>query len=85
MSDLGVPINNAEALTQTDSDTGAATPSEWFLASCSVSGNVSVDLAGGATIVLYCHAGCSFFRASVVRVNNTGTTATGNYYNLKVR
>lgn len=85
MSDFGIPINGADQLTPTDDAGTVAIPKEWFLASCSAAGNVVVILASGDEVTFYCQPGLTHLRYAVIRVKSTGTTATGNYYNLKTR
>lgn len=76
------PFRTTVQLTANDSDAVAYAPGVYFCVNCTVAGDVSVDMAGGGTVVFRFELGQSFLRLAVSRVNVTGTTATATYYNL---
>lgn len=77
------PQNYAVTLTPTDLNTTADIPGEWFWVTCTVAGNVSVDLESNNTLVFRVEVGQSILALAVSRVNSTGTTATATYYNTR--
>ena len=77
-----IPLNHSTELTP--SDTVNSSPGLVFMACCTTAGNVSLVLGAGTTVVIRIEVGTSFMEFAVKRVNLSGTTAIGTYYNLRI-
>lgn len=56
-------------------------PGRWFVAVCTVAGNVSVVFADNTTAIYPIAIGLTNLPLAIKRVNVTGTTATATYEN----
>lgn len=80
-STLTASLRGVRALTPSDDDDNNVAPGVALLVNCTGAGNVKVKFAGGSIAEYPVVEGLTTFDFQVVRVFDTGTTATGTFEN----
>jgi hypothetical protein len=76
-------IQGAVPLNPSDNAANNVPPGRMLAIACTAAGNITVVYPDGSTHVIPVSVGYARFPDAVVRVNQTGTTATASYANLK--
>lgn len=80
-STLTASLRGVVDLTPSDLDADNVSPGVVFMVICTGAGNVKIKLAGGSISEYPVVEGLNTFDFQVVRVFDTGTTATGTFQN----